>query len=146
MLMDFRDAYGSLRALNVKIDLGAAEYDWRPKFAHAVGKKLTLTDVSPSVTTNAAGGLLIPSGAVAGTVAEGGKYVFTFTLSGGSLEAFVGGESAGVYSSAGEQSVVMEIPDAATEFRLVFTPDEEGPGSAVLTKISSDRGLVVSFR
>ena len=80
------DVYGTPRILNGAIDIGAVEYDWRPAFAQAVGKNLTLTDVSPSVTTNAAGGLLIPSGAVAGTVVKGGKYVFAFTLSGGSLE------------------------------------------------------------
>jgi len=141
-----KDVYGNPRVMNGAIDVGAAEYDWRPAFAQAVGSGLAITDVSPSVTTNAAGGLLIPSGAVAGTVAKGGKHVFAFTLSGGSLEAFVGGESAGVYSDAGGQSVVLDIPDAATEFRLVFTPDAENPGSAVLTKIASNRGFVISVR
>ena len=138
-----KDAYGNPRIMNGEIDVGAVEYDWRPKFAQEVGKKLAITDVSPSVTTNAVGGLLIPSGAVAGTVADGGKYSFTFELSGGSLEAFVGGESSGVYSEAGEQTIDLTIPDSATEFRLVFTPDAENPGSAVLKKIASDRGLVI---
>ena len=59
------------------------------------------------------------------------------------LEAFVGGESSGVYSEAGEQTIDLTIPDSATEFRLVFTPDAENPGSVVLKKIASDRGLVI---
>lgn len=144
-----KDVYGNPRVLNGAIDVGAVEYDWRPKFAQAVGKRksltLTLTDVSPSVTTNAAGGLLIPSGVVAGTISECGKFTFAFELSGGSIEAFVGGESKGVFP-AGGQPVVLEIPDADTEFRFVFTPDSESPASAVLRRISAGKGFVVSFR
>ena len=143
--MDGKDIFGRPRIMNGAIDIGAVEYDWRPTFAHAVGKKLTLTDISPSVTTNAAGWLLIPSGAVAGTVTERGKFYFTFTLSGGSLEAFVGGTSVGVYSAEGEQTIRIDVPDAATEFRLVFTPDAENPSPMVLKKIVSGGGFIISF-
>ena len=111
-----------------------------------VGGGIARTDVSPSVTTNATGGLLIPSGALAGTVAAGGKYSFTFEISGGTLEAFVGGVSAGTYSAAGEQTVNLNIPDATTEFRFVFTPDSESPGSAVLKQIASNKGFLLIFK
>ena len=144
-LLDLRDVYGSPRALNVNIDLGAAEYDWRPKFAAAVGSKVTITDASLSVTTNATGGVAIPSGVLAGTLADGGDYSFTFEIAGGTLEAFVGGVGAGEYS-AGEQSVRLKIPDAATEFRFVFTPDSETPGSAILRQIASGDGFIIMFK
>lgn len=141
-----RDLYDTPRVLNAQIDIGAVEYDWRPVFAQAVGKRLTITDASPSVTTNAAGGLLIPSGALAGTVAMGGYYYsFTFAISGGTLEAFVGDASAGVYS-AGEQTITLEIPNSTTEFRFVFTPDAETPGAAILRQLVSNKGFVISFR
>ena len=141
------DFHGTPRVLNAQIDIGAVEYDWRPTFAERVGKHLTFTDVSPSVTTNAAGGVKIPSGALAGTVAVDGMYSFTFEISGGTLEAFLGGESAGVYPAAvGEQTITLKIPDTTMEFRFVFTPDEETPGAAVLKKIASNRGFVITYR
>ncbi len=146
MLLSSCDVYGSPRVLNGAIDIGAAEYDWRPTFAQVVGKRVTLANVSPSVTTNAAGGLLIPSGAVGGTVSECGKYVFAFELSGGSLEAFVGGESRGVRSAAGGHKIVLDMPDADTEFRFVFTPDAESPGHAVLKGVGPGGGFVVCIR
>lgn len=140
------DILGGQRIYNVKVDIGAVEYDWRSAFAEGVGKNLTITDASPYVTTNATGGLLIPSGALAGMVAAGGKYSFVFEISTGTLEAFVGGVSKGVYSAAGEQVVSLSIPDATTEFRFVFTPDSETPGMAVLKQIASNKGLVIIFR
>ena len=153
MLMDFRDTYGSLRALNVKIDLGAAEYDWRPAFAHAVGKKLTLTDVSLSVTTNAAGGLVIGGGEglpalpyVAGTFSSAGKYELVLSLTGGGLAVYAGDTLVGEFSGTGEQKMVFRISDAADEVRFVFTPDAENPGAAVLKQLASARGFVMDFK
>ncbi len=147
-----KDVYGAPRVMNGAVDIGAVEYDWRPAFAQELGRRAVLTDVSPAVTTNAAGGLLILGGEeeapgfVAGTVTEGGPYTFTFDLSGGTLEAFVGGARKGVYSAAGEQKIRLNIPDAATEFRLVFTPDAESPGSVVLKRVASAKGFIISFR
>lgn len=146
MLLASCDVYGSPRILNGAVDLGAAEYDWRPTFSQAAGKRVALSDVSPFVVTNAAGGLVIPSGSVAGTVSAGGKYAFTFELSGGSLEAFVGGESKAVRSAAGGHKIVLDMPDAETEFRFVFTPDAESPGHAVLKGVGPGGGFVVCIR
>lgn len=153
-LMDFRDVYGSLRALNVNIDLGAAEYDWRPKFAEKIGKGLTLSEASAFVTTNTAGELVMGgsfgenslSGYFAGTVAEPGSYLFTFEIPGGTLKAFVGGVAAGEYSTAGETKVRLRIPDATTEFRFVFAPDSGAPGLATLRQIAPIRGMIVILR
>ena len=140
------DVYGTPRALNGRIDIGAVEYDWRPTFSQLLGKGFSVEYASPSVTTNASGGLLVQSGAVAGKFGGPGPYELSFSLTGGTLEAFVGGERAGVYSGAGEQTMTLEIPDTTTEFRFVFTPDEETPGVALLKKIASSRGLMITFR
>ena len=139
-----KDILGTPRVLNGAIDVGAIEYDWRPKFAQEVGKRITIEYASPSVSTNAAGGLLMPSGEISGKVAIGGKYSFTFDIVSGTIEAFVGGVSAGTLTSAGEQTITVNIPDAETEFRLVFTPDAETPVSAVLKKIASNRGFILT--
>ena len=144
--MGARDVYGTPRVLNGVIDMGAVEYDWRPTFAAAIGRRIVLADVSPSVTTNAAGGLRILSGAVSGTVPEGGKYSFAFDISGGTVEAFVGGTGVGTCAVDGRHSIVLNIPDAETEFRFAFAPDAEGIGSAVLVKVASNRGLVITYR
>ena len=140
------DILGTPRALNGRIDIGAIEYDWRPKFAQELGKRVTIDYASPSVATNATGGLLMPSGEVVGRVAVGGKCSFTFDIPSGTVEAFVGGVSAGTLASVGEQTITVDIPDAETEFRLVFTPDAEAPEAAVLKKIASNRGFVLIYR
>jgi len=48
-------------------------------------------------------------------------------------------------ATAGDQSVRFSVPDTATEVRIVFTPDAETPGSAVLKKLASMRGFVLTY-
>ena len=139
-----RDLYGTPRILNGAIDIGAVEYDWRPAFAQAVSRRLTFTEVSPSVTTNATGGLLLPSSCeIAGTVSEGGKYSFEFDLPGGAVEVFVGDIKVGMLASVGRQAITVNIPDATTEFRIVFVPDLESPCAAVLNRIAVNTGFTI---
>jgi hypothetical protein len=140
-----KDIFGTPRTLNGKFDIGAVEYDWRPMFAAEVGKRISLTDVSPSVTTNAAGGILIPSGAVAGKVPTKGFYDFTFDVSGGTLEAAIGDEIVGTYAD-GTHTVRMNVLDPAAEFRFRFVPDAESPGMAIFKSVVPIRGLVLSVR
>ena len=152
-----RDFYGTPRILNGQIDIGAVEYDWRPTFAAELGRRFTMTYASPTVTTNATGGVKLEGdvGAlgeralpvcIAGTVNEAGPYAFTFALSGGSAAVYVGGVLAGAASGAGEQSIRFDVSDAAAEIRFVFTPDAENPGAAILRKFAGARGFSISFR
>ena len=126
--------------------MGAVEYDWRPTFAGELGRRFKLADVSPSVTTNVTGGLLVPDGAVSGTVTSAGPYEIAFSVTGGSLAVYVGGELAGESSGTGGQAIRFVVPDAADEVRFVFTPDAESPGAAVLSKVVGARGLSISIR
>ena len=152
-----KDIYGTPRVLNAQIDIGAVEYDWRPTFNAELGRRFNLTSASPTVTTNATGGVKLDGdiGAlgdralpvcIAGTVNEAGPYAFTFALSGGSAAVYVGGVLAGAASGAGEQSIRFTVADAADEVRFVYTPDAENPGSAVLKKLTGARGFSISFR
>ena len=119
----------------------------RPAFSAAVGKRAAIVDVSSSVTTNAAGGLLVEGGGhVAGTVVKGGSYDFSFTLPGGSVEAFVGGVSAGGCAGPGDRVVKLQIPNAATEFRFEYTPEAQASGAAILNRIADSRKFLVIFR
>ena len=138
------DIYGTPRVLNGQIDIGAVEYDWRPKFSEELGRRFTVTYASPSVTTNATGGLLVPDGAVAGKVTSAGPYAIAFTLTGGSLAVYVGGELAGESSGTGEQSIWFTVANAADEVRFVYTP--EAGSTAVLKKLSGARGFSISIR
>jgi len=148
-----KDIYGTPRVLNGAIDMGAVEYDWRPKFAEELGKRFKLTYASSMVTTNATGGLKLDGGqglpalpCVAGTVTSAGPYAFTFELTGGSAQVYVGGVLAGESSGSGEQSIRFNVPDAASEIRFTFTPDEQNPGAVVLRKFSGALGFSVTIR
>ena len=138
------DLLGTPRILNGAIDIGAVEYDWRPTFAGELGRRFTVTYASPSVTTNATGGLRVPAGEVAGTVASADPYLLTFELSGGSLAVYVGDALAGTCSGTGEQSMRFIVSDPADEIRFVYTP--EAGSTAVLKKFSGARGFSISFR
>ena len=140
-----KDIHGTPRVLNAKVDIGAVEYDWRPTFSDRIGRRLALTDVSSSVTTNAASGIIIPSGTVAGTVPSKGFYEFTFDVSGGTLEVTFDGEIVGTYT-AGTHTVRVRALDPATEFRFAFVPNVENPGVAIIKSVIPIRGLVVSVR
>ena len=140
------DLYGTPRILNRSIDIGAVEYDWRPTFSAAIGRRFTMTYASPSVTTNLTGGLRVTEGAVAGTMLSAGAYQIVFELPGGSLAAYVGGELVDECSGTGEQVVRFIVSGASVEVRFVYTPDAESPGDAVLRRISGAGGLTFSIR
>ena len=151
------DMYKTPRILNGAIDVGAVEYDWRPKFGSEIGRRFTVTYASPTVTTNATGGVKLDgaTGAlgdralpvcIAGTANEAGPYAFTFAVAGGSAAMYVGGILVGEASGAGEQSIRFDVPDAAAEIRFVFTPDQENPGAVLLRKFAGARGFSISFR
>ena len=152
-----KDVFGNPRILNGAIDIGAVEYDWRPKFAQELGRSFRMTYASPTVTTNETGGVLIPADcgtlgdravprcvAVAPTAT--GKYELRFRLDGGSAEVYVGGVLAEEASGAGEHSVRLNVADVADEIRFVFTPDVEDAGSALLRALCRANGFSVTIR
>ena len=152
-----KDAFGNPRILNGAIDIGAVEYDWRPKFAQELGRSFRMTYASPTVTTNETGGVLIP--AACGTLGDRavprcvavaptatGKYELRFRLDGGSAEVYVGGVLAEEASGAGEHSVRLNVADVADEIRFVFTPDVEDAGSALLRALCRANGFSVTIR
>ena len=152
-----KDFYGTPRVLNGQIDIGAVEYDWRPTYNAELGRRFKLTYASPTVTTNATGGVKLDGdvGAlgdralpvcVAGTVASAEPYEFKFEMTGGSAQVYVGGVLAGECSGSGEQSIRFDVPDAAAEIRFTFTPDAENPGAVLLRKFTGARGFSVTIR
>ena len=135
------DILGTPRILNGAIDIGAVEYDWRPEFAAELGRCFTITYASPSVTTNATGGLLVVDGEVAGKVNSARPYEIAFDVTAGGLSVYVGDELVGRSSGTGEQSINFRVKDASDEIRLVV----EAPGSVVLKKFVGTLGFVIRY-
>ncbi len=135
------DVYGTPRVLNGTIDIGAVEYDWRPAFGNMLGTRFTVESVSPSVTTNATGGLLVSDGEVAGKVISAGPYGISFNVTGGSLAVYVGEALVGESSGTGDQSIRFIVTDAADEIRFVAAG-----GAVILKQFSGARGFSISFR
>ena len=151
-----KDAFGTPRILNGALDIGAVEYDWCPTFNAEIGRRFKLTYASPTVTTNATGGLRLDGDVgtlgeralpvcIAGTVTSAGPYTFTFEMTGGSAAVYVGGVLAGEASGTGEQLIHFDVPDAAAEIRFVFTPDAQNPGAVLLRKFAGGRGFSIIF-
>ena len=141
-LADDFDIYGVPRALNGRIDVGAVEYDWRPTFSAELGRRIKIDYASPSVTTNADGGLLVVGGEVSGKVTFPGTYEMAFDITAGSLAVYVGGELVGESTGIGEQSVRFEVASVEDEVRFVVVE----PVELILRKCSIARGLAIIFR
>ena len=152
-----KDFYGTPRVLNGQIDIGAVEYDWRPTYNAELGRRFKLTYASPTVTTNATGGVKLDGdvGAlgdralpvcVAGTATSAGPYEFRFEMTGGSAQVYVGGVLAGEASGSGEQSIRFNVPDAVSDIRFTFTPDAQNPGAVLLRKFVGASGFSVTIR
>jgi hypothetical protein len=152
------DVYGSQRIMNGAIDVGAVEYDWRPKFGSELGRRFTVTYASSSVKTNSIGGLKMDgmtSGlgdfarpvCIAGTVNEVGMYEVFFNVTGGTLAVYVGEDEVAMGSAGLEgQSVQFKVADTSSEIRIVFTPAEENSGYAILQRLSLMRGFTITIR
>ena len=152
------DVYGSQRIMNGAIDVGAVEYDWRPKFGSELGRRFTVTYASSSVKTNSIGGVKLDgmtSGlgdfahpvCIAGTVNEVGMYEVFFNVTGGTLAVYVGEDEVATGSAGQEgQSVQFKVADTSSEIRIVFTPAEENSGYAILQRLSLMRGFTITIR
>ena len=128
------------------VALGALEYDWRPVFSAGLGKRFTVTHASPSVVTNAAGGLVISGGSVAGTVREKGPYKVQIDLTGGTAKIFAGDELVGECSGAGSHAVRFPVDDPSLPVRIVSVSGEGDPAFAVLKSLAYAKGFVVGIR
>ena len=136
------DLFGNQRVMNGALDIGAVEYDWRPEFSAELGRRFKVGYASPSVTTNADGGLLVVGGEVSGKVTSPGTYEIAFDVTAGSLAVYVGGELADESSGTGEQSIRFKVADIADEVRFVVAE----PGAVILGSCPVISGFSIIFR
>ena len=140
------DIFGTPRALNGRIDIGAVEYDWRPTFSSEIKKSFTVEYASPSVTTNATGGLVVPDGCISGTFAASGRYALKASLAGGSVAVYVGDLLVKTCAEIGEQEISFSVVNPSDVVRIVYTPDAVSPEAAVFRQFAGAPGLMIFVR
>ena len=140
------DVLGNQRISNGKMDIGAVEYDWCPVFSNELGKRFTITRVSPSITTNAAGGIVVMDGFVAGAVRSEGPYRVEIDMAGGSAEVYVGDVLAGECSGAGSHSIRFKVSDPSQEIRVEFSSGEGNVTPAIFKAFANARGFILGIR
>ena len=149
---DATDLVGVPRVLNDnRIDIGAYEYDWRPVFAACLTpKKLVVDEADPSVTTNAAGALVIPSGAVSATwTAAVASAKLPVEVTGtGTLSLYLNETLVQTVTAAeGPQTLKLSLAKTgANVFRFVYEPGASDNGAALLGALDYSTGCMLIFR
>lgn len=139
------DYRGGQRVYNAQIDAGAVEYDWRSRFSKELYRRFQMVYASPSVATNAMGGLRLSEGEVSGMVCHGGGYAVLFNVVGGGLAVYVNGVLVGESSGYGEQVISFNVGNPTDEIKFVAMSGLESPSLVMLKKIVSRQGLVITF-
>jgi len=145
------DVDGGQRVYNGTRDVGCYEYDWRGIYAAAIGGRVTVESAAPSVTTNVAGKVFIPSGTlkftrtVIGAVRET-RYTLGVNVTGnGTLTvAFDGGEPQTVPAGVSLLNLVGTGESAA--FELTYEPGPDDPGGAAIESFVRHAGFLVIYR
>ena len=138
------DLLGGQRVYNAVQDIGALEGDWRPTYARAVkGSLLSVEAASPGVVTNASGRVALSDGTTLSGVLAGepdpAAYAFDVHVTDGILTVVFGEDKA---EFASDTRVV--ISSATVDSGLSFS--YAGTGGAVIGRMRSNRGFVLTFR
>jgi hypothetical protein len=146
-----RDLAGRQRVWNARMDAGAIEADWRPRYAADIWRldRLSVTMADPAIYENADGRVAIPSGSltaeVYGKADVSWTCEITVAMTGGTLAVTRDGEVLGVFTG-GVQTLKLKSARAVEELVFSFTPAAENPGEAVICSIRSDNGTVLLLR
>ena len=145
--LDGVDAFGTQRIYNGRLDAGAAEFDWRTRYARALGRTATVSVASPAVRKEGSD-IAIWDGELAGSVTAGGTCVATVLVTGnGTLNLEMGGEAVRSFTAAdGRFSLSLPGTLAGTSWRFLYEPGEEDAGCALVSRLSIEQGLTVIVR
>ncbi len=142
------------RIYNANIDIGCYEFDWRELFARALGgpHSLGVSAASPPVTTNAAGGLLLPGDGAALAAAWTNKaphhaeYSFAAQVSGDAtlLVYRDGADEPWATINAADGAKTLSFSSNAATNTLSFLLS--GDGAAVLGDFSKRTGAMLIIR
>lgn len=142
------DVAGTPRVQNRTIDIGAFEADWRGAYAEAIGRRVTVTEASPSVVMTDGHPQMQNGDALAATVearspsaTTESDYVVKATLSGaGTMRVYLNDELLGELTASGELSFTNGL--ASNDLRFEY----EGEGSAYVAKVSQRLGAILIIR
>ena len=142
---------GGQRVYNGQVDIGAYEYDWRPVFEACLApKNLVVETADPSVTTNAAGKLVLPSGAVSATwtVAAASAKLPVEVTGTGTLSRYLNGALVqSVTAAEGPQTLKLSLAKTgANAFRFTYEPGTADTGAALLGALDYSTGCMLIIR
>ena len=137
------DIGGVPRVMNGgRFDVGAMEYDWRPRYAKDMGGGVCVTDVSSNVV-EVAGKVVVPEGWLGlDWVRRGaGRFGFTVEVSGGgTLTVSANGDILSeVQASDGAKDFTFKSALATNRLEFAFS----GDGGAVLSKFTRGTGVII---
>ena len=142
------DAFGGQRIYNDnKLDIGAVEADWRPRYAKDIrGSRFTVDEATPGVAETADGTVRIAAGeTLKATLAQKRSADETYTLSftvndGSALTVTVNGVEH-VYDTAGAKTLKVTASEAENALAFACTA-----GSADIASLKSDTGTLLLLR
>ena len=145
------DASGRPRVSNGRIDIGALEADWRPRYSKDIGSHVTVTEATSGIVET--DGRKVSFGA-------GGTVSFDWLCEADQkceLSVNVTGDGVLVMTREGEEPVeyatkgthVYPFKPTATgvqRFTLTYVPAEDDTGTAEILRAKRDIGMVLIFR
>jgi len=140
------DLNGDQRVYGAKLDVGAAEYDWRGDFAMDIsGGRLFVAAATPGVAETAEKGVSIGDGESVGLAWPDSHRApsprkFRFAVQGGVLNVSVNGSAAAALT--GDGTWIWEDPAVGDVCEFAY----EGSGEAVVLGSSSAAGFKIIFR
>ena len=147
------DILGGQRIYNGRLDAGALEADWRPRYAADMGDPvgLVVTEASPEVVEDT-GKVCISNGTVvvAWTNTRAPRntlQTYCVEVTGnGTLTVTIDGESTDYTSADGALKFERKTTAANTDMVFAYAPGEEDTGCAILSGFDRASGSVVIFR
>lgn len=139
------DLNGVPRVLNGRIDIGAAEYDWRTDYARDIRGKVVVAEATSNVVETAAKNVRLGDGDAVTLVWKDvteslSPRTFRFAVENGTLTVRLNGESVSTLTTDGEWT----YEDGSVTDRIEFS--FAGEGHADVLKSSSLQGLMMIVR
>jgi hypothetical protein len=144
------DFSGMQRVMNGARDIGALEADWRTVYAANIGRRCTVTNVSPSVRETENNTVFLPSGEISGVVGTSQAHrtyrVSVRVTGNGTLSFYEGENLKETFEGLGAQEIFIRSDLSTFNYRFVYNPGEADFGGAEILGLDRVAGTVLSVR